>query len=182
MSDENLEEEFVPEEEAEQGPALIKKLRERLKKSIEEKQEYLEGWQRARADFVNYKKEEALLYGERETQAKAELIEALLPALDSFELALKHAQTKELNVVHKQLLDSLRKLGVEYFGKAGDAFDPYKYEALREVAVETPEQDLKVVSVERSGYAIKLPGQSNGDKIIRPAQVSVGHFAEAKKI
>ena len=67
------ENEFVPEEEAEQGPALIKKLREKLKKAIEEKQEYLDGWQRSRADFANFKKEEATRETEKETSAKAPL-------------------------------------------------------------------------------------------------------------
>ncbi len=168
MSD-DIEAEFVPEEEAEQGSATLKKLRERLAKAVQEKQEFLEGWQRARADFVNYKKEEAGMQQEREARAVADLVGALLPALDSFELALRHAQTKEMNLVHKQLLDGLRKLQVECFGKAGDKFDPYKYEALREVSAETPEEDHKVVSVERSGYSI-------GDKIIRPAQVAVGVY------
>jgi molecular chaperone GrpE (heat shock protein) len=60
------EEEFVPEDEAVDGPSALKKLREKLKKAVEEKQEYLDGWQRARADFANYKKEEATLYADRD--------------------------------------------------------------------------------------------------------------------
>ncbi len=175
MSDEILEE-FVPEEEAEGGPALIKKLREKLRKAVEEKQKNLEGWQRTQADFVNYKKQEVAMAEHHEARTKAALVEELLPALDSFELALKHAQTKEMNLVHKQLLDALRAMDVEFYGKVGDAFDPYRYEALREVPVENPEDDHKVVSVERSGYAIKSDGQSSNDKIIRPAQVTVGAY------
>lgn len=168
----DLEAEFIPEEEAEGGSALVKKLRDKLRKAAEEKQKNLEGWQRTQADFVNYKRDEAVLQGEREARAKTELIENLLPALDSFELMLKHAQTKEMNLVHKQLLDALRKLGVEFYGKAGDTFDPRRYEALREQAVETAEEDQKVVSVERSGYSI-------GETVIRPAQVVVGSYKEA---
>ena len=72
MSD---EEEFVPEDEAEEGPGLVKKLREKLKKAVEEKQEYLEGWQRARADFANYKREEAGLHTDKEARIKANLVE-----------------------------------------------------------------------------------------------------------
>ncbi|MBP9711211.1 MAG: nucleotide exchange factor GrpE [Candidatus Pacebacteria bacterium] len=169
MSDDNFEEEFVPEEEAEQGPALIKRLRDRLKKATEERQEYLEGWQRSRADFANFKREEALMNEHKEVRVKAGLVEDLIPVLDSFEMMLKHAQTKEMNLVHKQFLDALRKMDILYYGKKGDTFDPYKYEALREVAVETPEDDQKVVSVERSGYSI-------GEHIIRPAQVTVGAY------
>jgi molecular chaperone GrpE len=162
------EEEFVPEDEAEEGPAALKKLRERLKKAVEEKQEYLEGWQRARADFVNYKKEEASMHSDREARIKADFIETLLPSLDTFELALRHLPAPvgtpgraELELVHKQLLAALKQLGVEKFGDAGEAFDPHLHEALAH------EQDgEKVVRVERSGYKI-------GNHIIRPAQVII---------
>jgi molecular chaperone GrpE len=169
MSGDNLDEEFVPEEETEVGPALVKRLREKLKKATDERQEYLEGWQRSRADFANFKREEALMNEHKEVRIKAGLVEDLIPVLDSFEMMLRHAQTKEMNLVHKQFLDALRSMGVTYFGKAGDAFDPHKYEALREVPVENQQDDQKVVSVERSGYSI-------GEHIIRPAQVTVGAY------
>src|ERR1700753_2897543 len=87
---ETSDEEFVSEEEAEQGPAAIKKLREKLNKAVEEKQEYLEGWQRSRADFANYKREEATIHSDKEARIKAQLIEEMLPALDALELALQH--------------------------------------------------------------------------------------------
>lgn len=169
MSGDNLDEEFVSEEEAEMSPAFIKGLREKLHKAVEEKQKNLDGWQRAQAEFVNYKKQEAAMNQHRDARAKAELVEELLPALDSFELMLKHAQTKEMNLIHKQVLDGLRKMGVECFGKAGETFDPVRHEALREVPVESSDQDQRVVSVERSGYSI-------GSHIIRPAQVSIGQL------
>ncbi len=161
------EEEFVPEDEAEEGPAALKKLREKLKKAVEEKQEYLDGWQRARADFANYKREEATLYADREDRIKAEFVETLLPALDSFELSLKHnPDNKDVSMIYKQLLASLKNSNVEQFGTVGEKFDPYKYEALREVTTGEKEKDHTVESVERSGYSI-------GERIIRPAQVSV---------
>jgi len=169
MSGENLDEEFIPEEEVEMTPAFIKGLREKVRKAIEEKQKNLDGWQRTQADFANFKREEALMSEHREVRAKASIIEDLIPVLDSFEMALKHAQTKEMNLVHKQFLDALRKMDITYYGKKGDVFNPHKYEALREVPVETPEEDNCVVSVERSGYSI-------GEHIIRPAQVTVGAY------
>lgn len=168
---ETSEEEFVSEEEAnssrsdeeieEGGPAAIKKLRERLKKAVEEKQEYLEGWQRSRADFANYKKEEATLHADKEVRIKAQCIEELLPALDALELALKHGADDTLKMLQKQFDTSLRKLGVERFGAKGDEFDPTMHEAL---AKET--DDHVVQRVERSGYKINT-------HIIRPAQVII---------
>ena len=181
-AEEEFEKEFAGEEgevgdatfieAAEDGEELppaqqLKKLREKLQKAVAEKQEYLDGWQRSRADFANYKREEATLYADREDRTKADLIENLLPALDSFELSLKHASdNKDLAMIYKQLLGSLRSLGVEQFGKAGEVFSPHKHEALREVPTAESEKDHTIESVERSGYSI-------GDKIIRPAQVSV---------
>jgi molecular chaperone GrpE len=165
------EEEFVPEEdpsrldvdeaEADEGPALIKRLREKLSKAVAEKQEYLEGWQRSRADFANYKKEEASLQSHKGQRIKAEFVETILPALDSFEMALKHSKSDEYALVHKQLLSSLKQLGVERFGESGEPYDHYKHEALAQQG-----DGESVVSVERSGYKI-------GDTIIRPAQVII---------
>lgn len=153
------DEEFISEEEADEGPGLIKKLRERLKKAVEEKQEYLEGWQRSRADFANYKREEAGLNADKERRITADLIESLLPALDSLELSLKHGASKETALVQKQFVDALGKLGVEKFGAAGEKFNPHIHEALAG-------DGEMIKSVERSGY-------KTGETIIRPAQVTL---------
>ena len=156
------EEEFVPEEEAESGPAAIKKLRERLKKAVEEKQQYLDALQRERADFVNYKKGEAASHGERGDKLKADLVEELLPALDALEMALRHApENKELKIVEQQFQSSLKKLGVERFGAEGEEFDPSIHEALQKTG-----EDHIIKSVARSGYKI-------GNHIIRAAQVII---------
>lgn len=157
---ETVDEEFVSEEETE-GPALVKKLRERLKKAVEEKQEYLEGWQRSRAEFSNYKKGEAGLHEQREMRAKAQALEELLPALDALELAVRHHNDATLAMLQKQFILALKKLGVERFGQAGEEFDPMLHEALAKQG-----EDHVVISVERSGYKI-------GDTIIRPAQVII---------
>jgi len=155
------EEEFIPEDEAEEGESALKKLREKLKKAVEEKQEYLEGWQRARADFANYKKEEASMHGDKEERTKAQLIEELIPALDALELALKHEDSPTLKMIEKQFLDSLKRLGVERFGQVGEEFDPRVHEALVKQS-----EDHIITSIERSGYKI-------GGTIIRPAQVVI---------
>ena len=169
------DEEFVSEEESEAGPAAIKSLREKLKKAVEEKQEYLEGWQRSRADFANFKREEALIHGDREARITADMIEALIPSLDTLELAVRHSVSDKeksgLEMIYKQFLGSLKNMGVERYGASGETFNPHKYEALREVETTDKTQDHTVESVERSGYAV-------GEKIVRPAQVSVFAFKE----
>jgi molecular chaperone GrpE len=127
----------------------------------------LDKWQRAQAEFANYKRQEALIHVDKEARIKSDIIESLIPALDTFEIALKHEkENKSLEMVYKQLLNSLKQVGVEKFGDTGDAFDPHKYEALREVPTDDQNKDHTVESVDRSGYITE-------DKVIRPAQVSV---------
>lgn len=158
---ETSDEEFVSEEEAE-GPAALKRLREKLTRAVEEKQEYLEGWQRARADFANYKKEEATMHGDREERAKVKLTEELLPALDVLELSIRHhPDDSNLKMIEKQFLDALKRIDVERFGARGEEFDPNIHEALAKQS-----EDHKVISVERSGY-------KTNNTIIRPAQVII---------
>jgi molecular chaperone GrpE len=81
-------------------------------------------------------------------------------------MAFRHAQSKEMNLLHKQLLDALRSLGVLPYGKAGEKFNPRRHEALREVPTDEESLDHTIESVERSGYSID-------DTVIRPAHVSV---------
>jgi len=154
-------EEFVDEDEAEATPAALKKLREKLKESIKEKQDNLDGWQRARADFANFKRQEALINADKEARIVSDLIEALLPALDTLELTLKHEDTPTGRMLEAQFLDSLARLNVKKFGKPGEAFDPHKHEAL----VQKGDNHI-IESVERSGYSVD-------EKIIRPAQVII---------
>ena len=173
------EEEIVAEEDAEMGPAALKRLREKLAACVKEKQEYLEGWQRARADFSNFKRQEGERGEQKEVRIKTELAEAILPTLDSFEMALKMKlltdASKELkdgiHGLYKQLADSLRKVGIEQFDAVaeGQKFDPQKHEALKEIEITDEKKDHTIVEVFRSGYSV-------GENIIRPAQVAVGVF------
>ena len=157
--DEELVEEFVDEDEAAVSPAALKKIREKLNQAVKEKQEYLDGWQRSRADFANFKREEALMQVDREARITNDLIEALIPALDTLELMVRHENSPTNKMLEKQFLDSLSKIGVTKFGAVGESFDPHKHEALAQRG-----DNHVIESVERSGYSI-------GDKIIRPAQV-----------
>ena len=175
-----FEDEFIDEEvsadseESDQGPAALKKLREKLGKAIEEKQEYLDGWQRSRADFANFKRDESGRSIELELRTKVELGEAVIPALDSFEMALRDKSfasadanlQKGFEAVYTHLLKSLERIGISRYEPQGEVFDPYKHEALREVKTDDPTLEHTIESIHRPGYAI-------GERILRPAQVSV---------
>lgn len=175
MSEEELQEdsEFIDEEEDANPAASLKKLRERLKKAVAEKQEYLDGWQRARAEFMNYKKEEDSRIKIHDSRIKVDLVEELLPILDSLELSVAHAsaeQKKGLSGILSQFLSALKRLGIEKIeAEKAAKFDHSLHEALREEQVEDQEFDHKVIKVERSGYRM-------GERVIRPAQVTIGIY------
>lgn len=146
---------------------------DKLKKCEEEKQEYLDGWQRARAEMANLKKvhaEEKLLFT---TMGKQQIVEDLIPMLDNFQAAFSNKDAWEqvpetwrigVEYIHKQFLDTMENNGVEGFGAVGDDFENALHEAVE--TIEGGEKE-KIVEVVQSGYKI-------GDRIVRPAKVKVG--------
>ena len=163
------------EEDAEN---VLRKCKERLKVSQKERQEYLDGWQRAKADFLNNKKrreQEAAQEREREAARFAAL---LLPLCDSFERALAAVQNggsaredwrAGLEQIYNQLAAILKSYNVEAIDPVGAPFDPRLHEALSEREVAERAQDHAVLEVAQKGYRI-------GTALIRPAQVVVGKY------
>ena len=89
--------ELVPDEEND-----LTELRDKLRKSKTELQkcesdrkEYLEGWQRAKADFINFKNDEAKRLEDIGRFVTAGLVQDILPVLDSFDLAISHGLSKD---------------------------------------------------------------------------------------
>ena len=157
--------------------ARLKKLREDLSKANKEKQEYLEGWQRAKADYVNVRKRSEEERGVLVRSASLSLVKEMLPALDSFEQALasmegNSAWLEGVKNTHAQLLQALAKEGVVAINSLGEIFNPMEHEPVETVAVETAKEDNTVTKVHQKGYAL------NGI-IIRPARVAVGHYKKA---
>lgn len=171
MTQPEQEEDLVYEED--QGAALVKKLRTKLKKCEEEKKEYLDGWQRLKADTVNSKREAEALTERKVSHARTEVIRDLLPALDSFDVAFKGSawdtveKTWKTGVehIHTQILQALETHGIERIDAVGVIFDPSIHEAAEKRTVDGS-QEGSVIEVVRSGYKTK-------DEVIRPAQVIV---------
>ena len=93
--------EYIEESEI-SGLSLEKKiikLKEKFKKCREEKEEYLMGWQRAKADFINFKKESEGLMVDFRKWANENLIEEILPILDNFYRAESHLPDMKLRKV-----------------------------------------------------------------------------------
>ncbi|QSH39590.1 nucleotide exchange factor GrpE [Candidatus Kaiserbacteria bacterium] len=167
--EEETTEEIVYEED--QGAELVKKLRAKLKKCEQEKKEYLDGWQRLKADTVNAQKNQKQGLELSQKRIVQNFVQELLPALDSFDIATQSGAWEKVDVVwrqgieyvHAQLLTSLENSGVENYGVVGDTFDPALHEAGGHA--EGGESDI-IARVERRGYKM-------GDTVIRPAQVVV---------
>lgn len=178
MNDDEVKDDvdFEPEDElGEAGAALakLKKLRGELKEAQTKRDEYLAGWQRSKADYVNAKRE-ALAAAERATSREKEsFIEDLLPVLDSFDMAASSEAWQSMDPewrsgighIQNQLLDALDKHGVKRFGKTGDKFDPRQHDAAQEVDDGDGESHT-ILKVLRHGYR-------SGERIIRPAHVIV---------
>jgi len=174
-----------PSEESEnlRDPAeQVKKLKEQLKSSQKERQEYLDGWQRCKADMINATKREEEERGEFLKFSRKELIKELLPALDSFHTAFGNKEVWEkvdlnwrmgVQYIYSQLMAVLERHGVTLIEpKAGEPFDPASHASIGTVAVAEKEKDHTVAEVVQKGYALH-------GKILEPAKVKVGEYRES---
>lgn len=173
-SETNSEDVEIEDEENLSGDK-IKAMREKLRAAEKAKQENLDGWQRARADFLNYKRrteEDAKRFGEYGT---AKFVETLLPLFDSFTLAMQGTAWENADknfkagfqMIRSQLDQILRELKVETVDPKDSAFDPRYHEAISDVEVEEEKDENVVIETIQPGYMI-------GETTIRPARVVVG--------
>lgn len=169
------EEDIVIEDEAEVTPSLggDKKLREKLKIAEAKAKEYLDGWQRAQADFVNIRRRDEEAKSEFIRFAKVSLIQELIPVLDSFNIALSQGH-KDLEPLYGQFMAVLKSSGLEEIEPLKEIFDPQEHEAVATIPTEKENDDHKILEVLQKGYRL-------GGKVLRPAQVKVGAFTNANK-
>jgi molecular chaperone GrpE len=151
----------------------IKEYQKLLEKCEKEKKEYLEGWKRERADFLNYKKDEMERIEGLIKYANEELILKFLPILDNLEIAEKNIsenlkeneEVKGLLQIKAQILDFLKSQGLSEIKALGELFDPHFHEAIDEI--EDKEKDSGIIIEEvRKGYLLN-------NKVLRPARVKV---------
>ena len=131
--------------------------------------EYLDGWKRAKADFLNYKKEEMERISELMKFGSESMMLDLITVLDSFNLGISlssdEAAKKGMLLIKTQLEDILKRYGLEKISvERGGAFDPKVQEAVDEIISEHPE-GLVAEEIEK-GYIL------NG-KVIRPIKVKL---------
>ncbi len=161
------------EELVEISSQKMEDLRASLDESEEKAQEYLEGWQRSRAEFANYKKR---IMKEREKmyeRAKGDVIKNYLDISDDLGRALQDrpesgegaAWAEGIELIYKKLQLNLQKEGVEAMDAEGAMFDPNRHEAVFKEEHDEYESG-QVIEVLQQGYVL-------GDRILRPALVRV---------
>jgi molecular chaperone GrpE len=126
---------------------------------------------RARAEFDNFRKRKAREMDQLRKTAASGLIRDLLPVVDNLERALEHAEDRStglaqgVEMVLKQLCDTLTQQGLEPIEAMGQPFDPNLHEAMTHQPSEEHDADMVMLEYER-GYKL-------GDGVLRPAKVVV---------
>lgn len=149
----------------------VKKIKEQLKKCQKERDEYLDGWQRAKADFVNARKDEEKMKADIVRFANQIIFYDLLTALDSFDVAIRQTRdvgendtTKGFYLIKTQLDDILKKHGLTPINATGQKFNPEFHEAMAEE--KSDKEDGTILEEFQKGYMLY-------DKVLRPARVKV---------
>lgn len=156
----------------------IKELRAKLNACLKENREYLSGWQRARADFVNAKRESEEKIKTSSEIAKSALMEELLPVIDSFEMAFANKESWEkvdpnwrtgVEYIYSQFLTTLEQNGLKRIDHQGETFDPRLHIPIGVEETEKEDENEKVVEILQKGYEL------NG-RVLRPAKVKVAQI------
>ncbi len=135
--------------------------------------EYMDGWQRERADFSNYRKRIEREQSDLKQNLTGEIIKRYLIIVDDIERALKAKPTEGesaswaegVELIYRKLMDILEKEGVQRIPAENEEFDPHRHEAVTHE--ESPDhKEGQIIEVVQQGYSI-------GDRILRPALVRV---------
>jgi molecular chaperone GrpE len=172
-SDSILDEELVADKV--EGPPeaddieLIAELEEWKDKA----EEYLDGWQRARAEFANYKKRVERDQAQVYQNASSLVIKRFLDIMDDLELALRERPSEGdgaswadgIELIYRKFTSVLEAEGVQAMDAEGHQFDPNLHEALTNE--DNPDfESGQIIEVVKQGYLI-------GDRVLRPAVVRV---------
>lgn len=139
-----------------------------------ERDGYLDTARRVQAEFENYRRRVQRDQAESANRSVLQLVENLLPVLDSFELAVGSADStvdaerfaRGVGLVYAELLGTLERAGLERIASDGVAFDPNEHEAVLEVEGDNPTEGPLVAETMRHGYRFH-------NRIVRPAMVKV---------
>ena len=160
-------------EDAEPQPETVE---DQLARLQQERDSYLDGLQRSRADLDNFRKRATQEKLQAASRGKADLLRALLPILGNMRLALQHAEedadaVKEgVRMIWQQVEGFMRDQGIEPVATVGEPFDPAHHEALSTIPATGDQAPDTIVAEIKAGYV--FDGQ-----LLTPAQVVVARPA-----
>ncbi|MBI3888775.1 nucleotide exchange factor GrpE [Candidatus Nomurabacteria bacterium] len=158
----------------------LKKFRADLKEAQKQKEEYLTGWQKERADFINYKKQEDERRAIFSEGLRERMLTRFLTVVDSFNMAFANKEAwakvddswrKGVEYIYTQMNNIFEEYGVKPIGEVGEPFDPNVHQSIDVVETDKKELEHTVANVIQKGYKL-------GDRVIRPARVNVYEFKE----
>jgi len=173
-----MEEEIINENES-QDDVLeevagedVDVLKQSLMEERNKAEDYLANWQRAQADFINYKRRSEKEKDELGEYSRAAIVQCVLPILDDFERAISVVPDQSVDsnwvegirMIERKLRTILESEGLSCIEAIGEPFDPYQHEAVRQ---QQGEEGVVVDEVQK-GYKFN-------DKVIRASQVVVGN-------
>ncbi|MFA5135178.1 MAG: nucleotide exchange factor GrpE [Patescibacteria group bacterium] len=136
-------------------------------------EEYLNGWKRAKADYINFKRESEKKQQETVQYATAAVILELLPIYDNFKLAWKHIPEgkqqddwlKGIGHIKQQFKELLKSLGIEEIKTVGERFNPELHDAVAKEKADGTESGT-VIEELKGGYKLY-------DRVLEHAKVKV---------
>lgn len=161
----------------------LKKHRADLKACKFEKEEYLTGWQKERAEFINYKKQEHDRHANFSEAMRERILTRFLTISDSFNMAFANKEAwekvddgwrKGVEYIFTQLNAIFEEYGVKAIGEVGEIFDPNIHQSIDVVETDKKELEHKVAAVIQKGYKL-------GERVIRAARVNVYEFKESQQ-
>ena len=164
---ETLEDNEIPVEEK------LELLKTAWETSENKAAEYLDGWQRAKAEFLNYKKRVNRDREQYNKDAVGRVVKRYLPIVDDLERALKEKPKDReyanwaggIELIYRKLVTALENDGVVPMDVEGEMFDPNQHEAVAQIESEDHESG-QIIEVIQTGYMI-------GDRVLRPARVCI---------
>ena len=134
--------------------------------------EYLDAAKRIKAEFDNFRKRNETVRSDSYNEGVAQAVLMMLPVLDNLERAqetfaeAEEGQRQGMELILRQMMDSLEKLGVEMIPAEGVKFDPNLHQAVMQIEAGEDQESGDVAQVLMKGYRM-------GDKVLRYAMVAV---------
>ncbi len=175
-----VDDEFVPEDGEGNTVSATNRLKEKLKKALGEKQEYLDRWQRAQAEFANARKRDEEAKKEFAKFATENVVSDIIPVLDSFEMAMANKEQWEkadknwrtgVEYINSQLKSALERHGLVEINPIGQPFDPARDEAVSYEPTDDEKKDHVILEVIQKGYSLS-------GRIVKAPKVKVGEYTK----